>query len=311
MRRALFALALIGCGTTLRPVATTDAALDLEQVTRGADNEMDPAVSPDGKSLAFTVAASRESAKHVAVVALSDPSRPTYLSRDVLGREPAWMPDGSGIVFVAKRGANAPEKLVQTFGQNEHRPVFLADVGDPNFAAFEPTVAPSGKLVAMSLAKVSVRDSTWPTSKQIDHGIGVTDLGGTDIEVIGPGADPAWSPDGAHIAYVRATADHEHLFVANADGTGAVQITEGAADDRTPSWSPDGKDLVFCSAHGDEELVQANLFVVHADGSGLVQLTEGDHIACHPSWARDGHVYFHANEGGRFHVWRVRVRREG
>ena len=100
----------------------------------------------------------------------------------------------------------------------------------------------------------------------------------------------------------------KHLFVANADGTSPTQITDGPADDQSPSWSPDGKDIVFCSAHGEDELVQANLFVVHADGTGMVQLTEGDRISCHPTWSRDGYVYFHANEGGRFHIWRVRVK---
>jgi TolB protein len=65
---------------------------------------------------------------------------------------------------------------------------------------------------------------------------------------------------------------------------------------------------VFCSAHGEEELVQANLFVVRADGTGMVQLTEGDRISCHPTWSRDGYVYFHANQGGHFHIWRVRVK---
>lgn len=311
------ALALVlfaGCGEVVkRPVVATDAALDLEQVTRGSDNEIDPAISPDGKSLAYTIASSRESPTRVAVTALRDPARPTYLSKDVLGRDPTWMPDGSGIVFVAKNakgfslsgGEASREKLVQTFGLNEKRPVFLADVGDPFFAGARPSVAPNGKLVAVAMTDVSQHDSRWPTTKRVERGIGLTDLGGTGIELFGSGTDPAWSSDGTRIAFVRG----KHLFVANADGTSPTQITDGPADDRSPSWSPDGKDIVFCSAHGEDELVQANLFVVHADGTGMVQLTEGDRISCHPTWSRDGYVYFHANgPGGHFHIWRVRVK---
>jgi Tol biopolymer transport system component len=306
---AISCAALVACGGAVkRPIATTDAALELEQVTRGSDNEIDPAISPDGKSLAFTVASTRESPMRVAVAPLASLTRPTYVSKDVLGRDATWMPDGSGIVFIAKNAKTSREKIVQTFGQNEHRPVFLADVGDPFFAGTRPSVAPNGKVVAVAMTDLSVHDSAWPTTKRVEHGIGLTDLGGTGIELFGAGTDPTWSPDGARIAFVRATGGHEHLFVANADGSSATQITEGPADDQTPSWSPDGKDIVFCSAHGEEELVQANLFVVHADGTGLVQLTEGDRISCHPTWSRDGHVYFHANEGGRFHIWRVRVR---
>lgn len=314
MRAAiLLALAssLFACTATLkRPIVPTDAAGDLVQVTRSSDNEIDPAISPDGKTIAYTVAASHDAPKRVAVAALADPNRPSYTTT---GREPAWMPDSSGIVFVAKITATSPEKLVQSFGHTEHRPIFLADVGDPNLLAVRPSVAPNGKLVAVSMSDVTVRDPAWPTERHIDVGIGLTDLGGrAGIDMIARGNDPAFSPDGKRIAYVKRslTDGHEHLFVANADGSDASQITDGPADDEFPSWSPNGKDLVFCSAHGSQdELVQANLFVVKPDGSGLVQLTEGDRIACHPTWAKDGFVYFHANATGRFHIWRLKLLR--
>ncbi len=298
----IVAVPLVACSQTVkRPILPTDAALELQQVTRSSDNEIDPSISPDGRSIAYTIATSHDAPKRVAVAALAQPDRPAFTA---IGREPTWMPDGSGIVFVAK------EKLVQSFGHTEHRPVFLADVGNPNFFAVKPTVAPSGKLVAMTMSDVTVRDTSWPSDRQIDLGIGVTDLGGHGVDFIARGTDPSFSPDGARIAYVKRTSDHEHLFVANADGSEAVQITEGPADDEQPSWSPDGKNIVFCSAHGSEdELTQANLFVVKADGSGLVQLTEGDRIACHPTWAKDGWVYFHANATGRFHIWRLRLNR--
>ncbi len=298
---------LAGCaGTIQRPIVTTDAATDLMQVTRSHDNEIDPTVSPDGKSIAYGVASSSTSPQRVEVASLSDPRRVVYASNGIQGREPTWMPDSSGIVFVARITPNAAEKLVQTFGQNENRPIFLADVGDPNFVAVRPSVSPSGRLVAMAMTRIGVRNPGWPTMRQLSHGIGVTDLGGTNLDVIGAGTDPAWSPDGKHIAYARESAGHEHLFIANADGSSAQQITDGPADDEQPSWSPDGKRLVFCSAHGTTEWTQANLFVVKSDGSGLVQLTEGDRIACHPTWARDGAIYFHVNATDRFHIWRLR-----
>jgi Tol biopolymer transport system component len=157
---------------------------------------------------------------------------------------------------------------------------------------------------------VGVKNPDWPTTKLLDRGIGVSDLGGTGIDVIGSGTDPAFSPDGKHIVYARTSSGHEHLFLANVDGSGAQQITDGPADDQEPSWSPDGKHIVFCSAHGNDEWTQANLFIVRPDGSGIVQLTEGDRLACHPTWSKDGYVYFHANISDRshFHIWRIRIR---
>jgi Tol biopolymer transport system component len=308
-------LPLCACSLSIqRPVVTTEASSDLTQVTNSSANEIDPAVSPDGKAIAYAVARAVGSPKRIEVATLADTRHIVYTSGDVLGREPTWMPDSSGIVFVAKPTEHATEKLVQTFGQNEHRPVFLADVGNPNFLGVRPAVSPNGKVVAMSLGDVGVRNPGWPTTRQIDHGIGLTDLGGHGIDVISSGSDPAWSPDGRYIAFTKrvsgALRATEHLFIANADGSGAQQITDGTSDDQEPSWSPDGKHIVFCSAHAGttEEWTQANLFVVRPDGSGMVQLTEGDRLACHPVWANDGFVYFHANVTNRFHIWRIRVR---
>ncbi len=215
-------------------------------------------------------------------------------------------PDGSSLVFVS-RTKHGTERLMQTFGQGIAKTVFAAAAGDPYMAADWPTVSPDGQTMAMSLPRVQLYDSGWRKSRRIDHALGLSDLRGTGVTVVGQGTDPAFSPDGKSIAFARLTQGHTHLFVANADGKDGRQITDGPADDAEPSWSPDGKQIVFSSAHGDDHWTQSNLFVVHADGSELVQLTEGDHIVGHPSWGRDGFIYFHANVRDHFHIWRMRV----
>lgn len=295
---------LFGCSTALlRPVATTEAATDLQQVTRSSADEMNPAISPDGKALAYEVTGSQGGSTHVEVRSLSEPGRLIYASEQ--GAEPAWMPDGTSIVFAGKTSSSRSE-IVQTFGQGV-RPVFLADVGDPFLAGSWPAVSPDGKLVAMSLDDVSVRKPGWNVVRSYDHALGITDLLGSRLRTVGRGTDPAWSPDGKHLAFARVHGGHAHVFVADADGSNAVQITDGAEDDLAPSFSPDGGSLAFCSAHlEDGRLERANLFVVHLDGSGPVQLTEGDRLACRPAWGRDGFIYFHANAGKHFHIWRLR-----
>lgn len=276
-----------GCGgVVLRPLVPTDAARDLEQVTRSASDERSPAISPDGKALAYEVDGS-----HVDVVSLVNPGRVIYASKR--GHEPAWMPDAKSIVYV--RGGH----VVQTFGQSE-RPVFNADVGDPFVAASQPAVSPDGKLVAVSIADVTAR------GRSFDRAIGLTDLLGTGVKLLTTGAEPTFSPNGKLLAFTRPIDGHTHVFVANTDGTNATQVTDGASDDRSPTFSPDGRRIAFCSIVRDEaQAEQSNLFEVHADGSGLVQLTEGDRHACRPSWGRDGFIYFEANARRHFHIWRV------
>jgi TolB protein len=308
-------LACIGCSASIRrSVVPTDAASQLEQVTHSSDNEFDPSVSPDGKSIAYEVASSADAMPHVEVMALADVAtgrsgRTLYNSKDTMGLEPTWMPDGTGLIFVSKT-KNSGKALVQTFGKSPAETNFVAEAGDPYLIAEWPAMSPDGQTMAMSLVNVVRFESGWRTTRQFDHALGVSDLLGTGVTVLGAGSAPAFSPDGKRIAFSRTTEDgHAHLFVANADGTDSQQITSGSADDVEPSWSPDGARIAFCSAHEEgDRYVQANLFALRDDGSGMVQLTEGDRLASRPSWSKDGFVYFHANVTDRFHIWRVRLK---
>ena len=62
-------------------------------------------------------------------------------------------------------------------------------------------------------------------------------------------ATPVWSPDGTKIAFSRQVGDLSDIFVMNADGSGAVNLTNTAAtDDCTPSWRRTGRRS--CSQRG-------------------------------------------------------------
>ena len=79
---------------------------------------------------------------------------------------------------------------------------------------------------------------------------------GTDVRVLtsGPYADsqPAWSPDGTRLAFVRQRVEHHEslgptpgpIWIVRADGTGLVELTHGPFD-REPTWSPDGSAIAF------------------------------------------------------------------
>jgi Tol biopolymer transport system component len=55
-----------------------------------------------------------------------------------------------------------------------------------------------------------------------------------------------------------------------ADGSGAVRLTNNPADDDHPAWSPDGARLAFVSWRDGN----AEVYVMDAGGSGLTRLTD-------------------------------------
>jgi TolB protein len=304
---------LTACSGVIRPaLEPTDAATRLEQVTHTGNDELDPAVSPDGTALAYETRASVGSPSHVEIMWLQPHGKyvageVAFSSGKTIGMEPAWKPDGSGVVFVTTSGNQAP-KLVETFEHGTGYAPLQAKSDDVYFAGAWPTISPKGT-IAVSFKDVETYETSWPITREYDRALGISSMPGAGITILGRGNKPAWSPDGTRLAFVRLSEGHSHLFISNNDGSDAHQITEGSGDDEAPAWSPDGTRLVFCSGPSTPTasgLPQANLFTVNRDGSGLVQLTEGDRFACRPSWAKDGNIYFHLNATDRFHIWRIR-----
>ena len=86
--------------------------------------------------------------------------------------------------------------------------------------------------------------------------------------------DPAWSPDGSRIAFVRYS--QGGLFVLNLNNWSISTVHNGG---ESPAWSPDGTKLAFSAGE---------LFVTSADGSNVVQLTNNVGFRGQPAWSSDG-----------------------
>jgi Tol biopolymer transport system component len=86
------------------------------------------------------------------------------------------------------------------------------------------------------------------------------------------GGEPAWSSDG-RIAFE----DDGDLFVMNADGTDAHQLTSLSAaggSDWCPDWSPDGRQIAFSRSVGTGSDERSAIFVINSDGSDEHQVTQ-------------------------------------
>lgn len=67
---------------------------------------------------------------------------------------------------------------------------------------------------------------------------------------------PAWSPDGRAIAFVRAADGKAQVFVLSLEGGEPVQLTHFRYGASSPRWSPDGRELLFAARVNLKELIK-------------------------------------------------------
>ena len=114
---------------------------------------------------------------------------------------------------------------------------------------------------------------------------------------------PAWSPDGEQIVYVRrgGITGRADLWVMKASGRGRTRVTSTPVPERDPSWSPDGTHLIYAARTGPGGPFR--IFVANADGSGRDQLTTqaAGSADRSPVWSPDGsRIAFVSNRAGGF-----------
>jgi Tol biopolymer transport system component len=78
------------------------------------------------------------------------------------------------------------------------------------------------------------------------------------------------------------------IFVADADGGNARQLTSNGAANFCPYFSPDGGWIVFASNVGDPKGRNFDLWRIRVDGTGLEQITFDPTFDGFPMWSPDG-----------------------
>jgi TolB protein len=77
------------------------------------------------------------------------------------------------------------------------------------------------------------------------------------------------------------------VFLANADGTDARQITNLGQANWAPNFLPDGR-IIFCSNHEYKRGFPFNMYIINQDGSGLEKISRDKGFDAFPMFSPDG-----------------------
>ena len=262
-------------------------------------DDYSPAISPDGKRLAF--ASNRLQNTELYLMDLTTRSLHQLTHTEELDEYmPAFSPDGKSIAFVTERtrgGMMLPP--VQASGSDpKSATIYLMDVDGKNQrplidiegAQRAPVFSPDGQKIAFE-SKAPVQETGGgPGSTQNNNTleIYVIRIDGTNKKQLTHNdvddGHPTWAPNGKQIAFTAMVGDIYQIFSVSAAGGTAKQLTFTNASHYHPTFSPDGKRIIYVSnAHN-----HYTLWMMNADGRNKTQLT--NHVGAHfePSLSRDG-----------------------
>ncbi|MDX2163723.1 MAG: hypothetical protein SF162_20570 [bacterium] len=106
-------------------------------------------------------------------------------------------------------------------------------------------------------------------------------------ELTDNGSEPAWSPDGSQIAFVRDENNTSYLYVMNADGSNERPVTQVPFLYYAPAWSPDGNQIAYAGRSGWRD--DADVYILDLTTGIQRNLTDNVDIDdSDPAWSPDG-----------------------
>ncbi len=249
--------------------ATPPSALHFSTVTNFAGVQARPALSPDGRSVAFV---SNSDGHYNLYVGLISGGTLVQITHDTnLKDRPSWSPDGSEIAYAQLNNSGTWDIWeVQALGGTPRRLILNAT---------DPAWSPDGH----SLAYENTATGT----------IWISDSSGQNARALTPAApplldvDPSFSPDGRRVGFViRPGGPHGELAVVDLDSGKVRQLTHDNALALSPAWSRDGVSIYFASSRGGT----MNIWKIPAAGGMPEQVTAGRGDDAQLDVSKDGKI---------------------
>ncbi len=219
-----------------------------------------PAVSADGTKLAFTSFARGNPSILIHSLETGRDLR-FYNQAASMNSTPEFTPDGKQVL------------LSSTAGNTGYAQIYIANLDGSGFRRLayvraievSPRVNPK---TGAEIVFVSGRSGPAQIYKMNMDGADVVRL--TTGE--GEASNPAWHPDGQHIAFAWTKGydpGNFNIFVMDVATRQFVQLTHGAGRNENPGWAPDGRHIVFSSNRDGS----TQIWTMLANGTQLKKLT--------------------------------------
>ncbi|MGA3327560.1 MAG: protein kinase [Terriglobia bacterium] len=231
------------------------SAMHFTAVTNFAGVQAQPALSPDGRSVAFV--SNRDGNYHI-YVGLVRGGNLLQLTHDpYLESRPRWSPDGSTIAYARLNHSGLWDIWgVPALGGTPRRLILSVE---------DPAWSPDGRSLAFEYTASGA--------------LGISGISGENARQVTPdpapgmqNTEPRFSPDGRELAFtLKSAGPYSELEVLNIDSGEIRQLTNDSALVRSPAWSPDGRFIYFASGRGGS----MNIWKIAAAGGEPKQITAG------------------------------------
>lgn len=255
----------------------------------GAEGDLAPAYSPDGKRVAF-IRASETAVRDLFIKQLPD-GPIQQLTHDRVNIDSfTWDRDSQHLIFSSNRaGRFSLWRIGLKDSVPARMPVGTEDATQPAAGPLPSQLAYTHGSALWSIDQVQLAGK--PAAQQIV-------LSSTQED-----SAPTLSPDDSSFAFQSGRSGSQEIWISSIHGDKLRQLTAANGPvTGSPSWSHHGDQILYDSRPDGH----SHIFVIPAAGGKARQLTFGNVNDIVPRWsANDSTVYFRSNRGGRWQVWKV------